>query len=207
MRISTRHRLIPSLFLAFMLVLFPRQVEARGAVDLPSLETFIEQVQNGEADMLRGVYVPDVLASPVIQQPETSPAYVSSNDNTLTQFGLASHYGSTGLLAHNYLAGADFFLVEQGQVLYLVYGDGRVETFTVTGLKRFRALEPENTRGHFIDLETGAYLSAAKLFFKIYNQPGKVILQTCIQANGEPSWGRYFLIAEPVPADDLDPAP
>jgi len=173
-------------------------------VDIPALGIFIEQVQNGEADVLRGVYVPGVLATPVLQQPDSSPGFVSTDENVLTQFGLASRYGSTGLLAHNYLAGRDFFLVEQGQLIYLVYGDGRVDVFVVTGLKRFKALEPEDTHSNFIDLDTGTFLSSTKLFLKIYHRPGNVVLQTCIQTEEHASWGRYFVIAEPVPADDLE---
>ena len=202
-RTSTRNRLIPSLFLAIMLSLLPVQVQARGGVDVPPLDVFIEQVRNGEADVLRGVYVPGVLASPILPQPEGSPAFVSSIENTLTQFSLASQYGSTGLLAHNFLAGEDFVLIEPGQVFHLIYGDGRTEAFIVTGQVRVRALDPNNVRSNFIDLDTGSLLTAPKLFYRIYDQPGHVIFQTCIQALGDPSWGRLFIIAEPYIAGEL----
>jgi len=198
----TRSRLIPSLILALLLSLFPRQVDARVGIDLPPLDEFIEQVTNGEADVLRGVYMPGVLADPVFSQPEDDPAFVSSEENTLTQFGLASRFGSTGLLAHNYLAGKNFFLVEQGQVFYLIYGDGRVESFIITGLMQFQALQPDSVRSNFIDLDTGRTLSASKLFTRVYNKPGHVILQTCIEANGNTSWGRFFVIAEPYDERD-----
>jgi hypothetical protein len=194
--------MIPGLLLAFLLAFLPRQVDARGAMDVPPLEVFIEQVTNGESGVLRGVYVPGVLAGWVAPQPDDEPGFVSAAENTLTQFGLASRHGSTGLLAHNYLAGKSFFLMEKGQGFYLIYGDGRVETFIVTDLMHFKALDPGSVRSNFIDLDQGGILSASRLFTRIYDNPGQVILQTCIDANGNASWGRLFIIAEPFDASD-----
>lgn len=196
-RKSTRAQFIASLCLAFALTLFSQPVYARGEANTPPLDVFIEQVTNGQADILRGVYVSGVLASPVVLQPAATPAFVSSAENTLTQFELASRYGSVGLLAHNSLAGKNFSLLEQGQVLYLIYGDGAVMSFVITDLLRFQALDPENVHSHFVDLATDDVLTAPELFLKIYDQPGKVILQTCITAYGNNSWGRLFISAEP----------
>ena len=193
----TWSQFVSSLFLALALTLFSQPVHARGETNIPPLDVFIEQVTNGQADVLRGVYVPGMLASPIVPQPATASAFVSSAENTLTQFGLASRYGSVGLLAHNSLAGKNFSLLEPGQMFYLIYGDGTVTTFVVTDLLRFQALEPENVHSDFIDLDTGDTLTAADLFIKIYDQPGKVILQTCITAHGSSSWGRLFISAEP----------
>ena len=197
----TRPQLIPSLILALMLTLFPAPVYAYSAIDLPPLNAFIEQVSNGEADVLRGIYMPDVFANVVSPQPAGKSAFISSNEDTLTQFGLASRYGSTGLLAHNQLAGKNFFFLGEGRMFYLIYGDGRVETFVITQLQRFQALDPESVYSRFIDPHTGNLLTAAGLFRMVYDQPGKVILQTCIEAHGNPSWGRLFVIAEPYSRD------
>jgi hypothetical protein len=105
------------------------------------------------------------------------------------------------LLAHNYLAGKYFIRLKEGQAFYLVYGDGHTQEFVVADIQRFRALDPENVWSSFLDLKYGALLSSTELFSKIYDQPGKVILQTCIRADGQPSWGRLFLIAEPSVSD------
>jgi len=204
---STRNPLVISLCLALVLALFPQTVQARGGMDIPpldipTLDTFIGQVATGEADVLRGVYVPGVLASPVVPQPDTAPAFVSSIENTLTQFGLASRYGSIGLLAHNYLAGKNFSLLGPGQVFYLIYGDGTVTPFIVTSLIRTQALNPESVKSNFIDLDTGDPYTAAELFTRVYDQPGKVILQTCITSHGNSSWGRLFISAEPYTGYD-----
>src|SRR6188474_1642553 len=75
---------------------------------LRSFADFSLAVQNGDANVLRGVYVPDVLALPVAQQPVDRPYYVSSHNGEATQFAMASQYGNIGLLAHNTLSGKLF---------------------------------------------------------------------------------------------------
>lgn len=178
--------------------LMPRAVQARSDSGLLSLDAFVALVENGEAETLRGVYVPEVLASEVVQQPVGDATYVSSRENTLTQFQLTSRFASIGLLAHDYLAGKTFFLLTKGQKFYLIYGDGRTETFVVIETLRYRALQPYSVKSEFLDLTSGRILTTSKLFTKIYNRPDQVILQTCIYANETPSWGRLFVIARPT---------
>ncbi len=193
----TQSRIISALILISALLVFPVQAQALGGTDIPPLDEFIEEVMNGEADTLRGVYVAGVLADSVTSQPAERPAYVSSKQDTLTQFGLASQFDSTGLLAHNFLAGKSFSLLDRGQLIYLIYGDGRTESFIITQFMRFRALTPNSVTSNFIDLDDGEFFTASKLFLEVYNRPGNVVLQTCINAFGNNSWGRLFIIAEP----------
>jgi hypothetical protein len=164
--------------------------------NLPLLNVFVSQVKNGQSDQLRGVYIPGILAAPVVQQPAGKDGFVSPRQNILTQFGLASEFGSTGLLAHNNLAGASFSQLETNQKIYLIYGDGQIKTFVVTKILRYQALEPNSTSSKFIDLNTQDSLRAAEVFSKVYNRQGKVVFQTCISAGDEPSWGRLFVVAE-----------
>ncbi|MFT3894825.1 MAG: hypothetical protein QM730_24610 [Anaerolineales bacterium] len=194
---SARSYILSILLSVFLLSLFPSRVGAEDGSQIPPLEEFIGSITNGNQDSLRGIYIPEILAGRIVSQPEDDPAFVSGEENTLTQFTLAAKAGSTGLLAHNYLAGKYFARLQEGQVFYLVYGDGHVQEFVVADVQRFRALDPENVWSSFLDLKHGTILSSAKLFSKVYDQPGKVILQTCIRANGRASWGRLFLIAEP----------
>ena len=93
--------------------------------DLPSMDDFIGQVSNGQAGELRGVYIPGILAAPIVQQPAGMNDFVSPWQNVITQFGLASRLGSTGLLAHNYLAGETFGLLQEGQEIMLIDGSGK----------------------------------------------------------------------------------
>ncbi len=125
--------------------------------------------------------------------------FVSPWQNTLTQFGAATQYGSTGLLAHNYLAGGSFTRMEAGQKFYLIHGDGRISAFVVTEILHYQALQPASTSSEFVSLENGDLLTASELFSKVYNRPGHVILQTCIAREQNLIWGRLFVLAEPVP--------
>src|SRR5512140_3416282 len=165
--------------------------------EFPSLSTFLSVMSNGQAAELRGVYVPNLLADIVVQQPNNDGTFVSTAPRTLTQFGPANTLGSTGLLAHNFLAGAKFSQLNRGDLIYLVYGNGRVATYVISSMIRYQALSPESVYSNFIDLDSGTLMSASSVFNVAYGRPGDVVLQTCIDANGEPSWGRLFLVAEP----------
>src|SRR4026208_839663 len=116
---------------------------------LPGFTDFSQAVQNGKADSLRGVYVSNVLALPVVQQPSGNAGYVSSNDGQATQFAMASQFGNVGLLAHNYLSGKSFSQLTVGQEVRLVYGDGRVEYFIVVEVLQYQALQPNSPWSSF----------------------------------------------------------
>ncbi len=162
------------------------------------LETFTASVQNGQSSTVTGVYVHDVMAYPVVQQPSGNAAYVSNEKDVVTQFGMAKEMGNIGLLAHNTLAGASFSNVKQGDIIYIVYGDGHTETYSVTQVLQYQALDPYSPYSEFKDLATQTTLTANDLFNKVYRGEKHVILQTCIAANDNASWGRLFVIAEPV---------
>jgi hypothetical protein len=192
-----RKRYLLALLLSISLLLHPGRVLALGRENLPPMEQFAAEVMNGEPEDLRGIYVPGVMAYEILPQPEDSPSFVSLEDDALTRFEMASEYDTTGLLAHNSLAGGDFFLLEGGQLIHLIYGDGRAESFIVRSFLRYQALSPDSVKSDFVDLETGEFLTTAQLFLKVYNRPGDLVLQTCIYADGDTSWGRLFIIAEP----------
>jgi hypothetical protein len=164
---------------------------------MPRLADFIGSVRNDRAGVLVGVYAPGALALPIVQQPAGNPAYVSNQHGLATQFSLARDYGSVGLLAHNTHSGADFFKLKVGQEVILVFGDGKTSHFRIQETVSFQALSPRSPYSNFIDLSSGGSLSAAELFLKVYAQPGKLIFQTCIEANGNVNWGRLFIVAEP----------
>lgn len=167
------------------------------ATGFPTLGTFTDWVNDGQSAILTGVYVPNVLADGIVQQPAGESTFVSPRQNIVTQFAAASELGSTGLLAHNFLAGAQFPQIQRGQKLYLVYGDGRSTVFVVTQILQYQALQPESPYSDFIDLSNHHSLSSSDVFTTVYGRRGAVVLQTCIANNGEPSWGRLFIVAEP----------
>ena len=164
---------------------------------LPAFTDFSKSVQNGQKDVLRGIYVDKLLALPVVQQPSSNPSYVSSNDGETTQFGMASKFGNIGLLAHNHLSGKSFSQLTVGQEVRLVYGDGHVEHFIITEVLKFQALQPNSPYSSFKNLNKDETLTAEQMFKRVYLGDHHVTFQTCIEANGELSWGRLFVIAVP----------
>ena len=191
------------ILLVFLLTAFfinPDPIQAIGNPDgnLPSFADFRWAVQNGDPTVLRGVYVPDVLALPIVQQPLGSPWYVSNKDDQVTQFSMASQLGNVGLLAHNTLSGKYFSQLGVGQEVRLIYGDGRVEYSVIKSIRRFYALDPRSPFSDFQDLETDVTVSAEELFNQVYRGERHVTFQTCISANFNASWGRLFVIAEPT---------
>jgi len=164
---------------------------------LPDFRDFAQPVENVDVNTLSGVYVPNVLALPVIQQPSGDDGYVSNKDDQTTQFAMASQFGSVGLLAHNYLSGRFFSELAVGQEVRLVYGNGRVEYFVITEILRYQALEPNSQLSSFRSLDHSEILSAEQMFKRVYAGERHVTFQTCIAANGTVSWGRLFVVAEP----------
>ena len=165
---------------------------------LSGFDAFLQSVSNGNSDQVTGLYVDGALALNVAQQPASNPAFISNNSGEVTQFGLASNYGSLGLIAHNYLSGNDFFLLSQGQIITLVYGDGSTASFIIDEIRSFEALQPSSAYSEFIDLDFGGKLTASELFHDMYNENNALVLQTCIENNGISTWGRVFIIAIPV---------
>jgi hypothetical protein len=162
------------------------------------LSNFVASLANYPAGTLAGVYVDGVFALPVVQQPAGSFDYVSSNDGVLTQYSAPSQFGVIAIIAHNYLSGRAFFHLKDGQEIVLVYGGGYSETYRITKLERYQALSPANPYSDFINLNDAAQTvqSFQQVFNRYYTDTGSLVLQTCIEAQGNPSWGRIFIRAE-----------
>jgi hypothetical protein len=189
------------LFCAFAL---PVQVYAKDTPKtFPSLNTFIETVKYGNASVLRGVYVFNVMALSIVQQPVGNPGYVSTTESVATQFSIATQVGNVGLLAHNTLAGSLFSNIKQGDLIILIYGDGHIESFKANRVQRYQALDPLNPYSQFKDLETQTLFTAKELFNTVYGGEYHLTLQTCIANNGNSSWGRLFIVATPVENENV----
>ncbi len=199
LRTSLNASLLLAIFISLFLNPVPALALGKGEAPLPDFTEFSKGVQNNEANVLRGVYVPNVLAFPIVQQPAGKAGYVSINDGELTQFRMASQFGNIGLLAHNHLSGRFFSQLAVGQEVRLVYGDGKVEYFVITQLLSFQALQPTSPYSSFRGLNNDDNLTAEQLFNKVYRGDHHVTFQTCIAANGNSSWGRLFVIAIPKP--------
>ena len=188
----------------FCTFVFPVQAYAKDIPNpLPNLNTFIEIVKDGDANVLRGVYVPNIMALSIVQQPAGNPGYVSSAETVATQFSIATETGNVGLLAHNTHAGSFFSEIKQGDRIILVYGDGHIENFMANNIRRYQALDPLNPYSEFKDLETQAISTAEELFNNVYRGEYHLTLQTCIENNGSPSWGRLFIVATPYENENV----
>ncbi len=53
-------------------------------VSLPAMDTFVDQVMNGQAGELRGIYIPNIIAARVVQQPSGMDAFISPWENVVT---------------------------------------------------------------------------------------------------------------------------
>ncbi len=168
---------------------------------LPTLHEFIPTIKNGNPRQLVGVFVNQTMALRVVQQPVANPGFVSSAPEVVTQFALASQYGTTGLLAHNTAAGQYFDEIHSGQRIILVFGNGDLRYYEVDQIRKFQALSPTNPYSNFADLaSSGKLLSVETLFYQIYQSKGNLVFQTCIAKDSELSWGRLFVIAHPIDA-------
>ena len=185
--------LISLTLLAVTVVSVNAAAPATGAYD-----EFAASLRDGQAGVARGVYVPDVLALRVEQQPADDPTSVSPAPDVATQFQSAAAFGVTGLLAHNTSSGALFFSLASGQAVRIVYGDGATTPYRVTRIYRFQAVEPDNASSDLIDLSTGATLSPSAVFDLVYTGEDHVTFQTCIAQDGLSNWGRLFVIATPI---------
>lgn len=159
---------------------------------------FMGSVVNGESESIRGIYSETEFALPVVQQPSGKPGFVSTEDDVVTEFSMPRKYGVTGIIAHNYLAGGNFFNLEIGEIIRVIYGDGEVLSYKITSIQSYQALSPNSTSSQFVDLTSSEKISATQLFKRVYMGNHHLTLQTCIQKGSEDSWGRLFIIAEPV---------
>jgi hypothetical protein len=74
----------------------------------------------------------------------------------------------------------------------------------VQSIQRYQALDPMNPYSQFKDLETQTTSTAEELFNKVYRGDYHLTLQTCIENNGNASWGRLFIVATPMENTNLD---
>lgn len=167
---------------------------------IPSLNSFVDNLVNGKSTSVRGVYVPGFMALPVVQQPSGNTGFVSQQPGTVTQFQLAARYGVIGLLAHNYLAGSDFFQLVDGLKVLVVNGDGSLHTYLITEVIEYQKVTPGSNWSHYINLKTGERLTTYQVFNQYYQGEPHLIFQTCLEKDGLETWGLRFVVAKPIEA-------
>jgi hypothetical protein len=187
-----------ALNISFAYYFVPRHTSAGIGSRSQDFRDFSNTFEKGGTDALRGVYVTNTLALPIVQQPPGDSNYVSSRNGEITQFSTASQFGNIGLLAHNFLSGKSFSKLVPGQEVRLLFDDGHVEYFVISEILRYRALEPGNPYSEFQNLSNSdEIISAGEMFNRAYAGKHHVTFQTCIAADGSSSWGRLFVLAAP----------
>lgn len=166
---------------------------------LQPLKSFVDSVENGRKDQLVGIYAPNVMAIQVVQQPLWDDLFVSTKTNVLTQFRMASKYGSVGILAHNTKSGVYFYNFKIGDRVLIIYGDGSAYIFMVDQIQQYQALSSRPPYYSFVDLTNpDIELTNAEIFYRTYGLGNVLVFQTCLSKDGNDSWGLTFVIAHPL---------
>jgi len=164
----------------------------------PRISEFTQEIENGDTSPPRSVILEDSLVLPIVQQPRGKPNYVSANKGEVTQFYSAAKYGNIGLLAHNFLSGKSFSHLAIGQRVRIEYTNGNTESFIITEILRYQALQPKDPLSSFQNLNNrDEVLTAPEMFQRVYAGTHHITFQTCIAKNGISSWGRLFVVAIP----------
>lgn len=164
----------------------------------PALRGFIHLVSDGQTSVVRGLFVTGKMALRVVQQPANDWSFVSAELGDATQFQRAALNGVIGLLAHNYLSGRTFYRVKQGDRVEVVYGDGTVKSYQVSGTYRYQKIDPADLSSSLVDLSNGVVVSSGQVFERFYNGADHLTLQTCLEKDGLSTWGLYFVVALPM---------
>jgi hypothetical protein len=184
---------------SFCLIAPLKPASAADGATLSEVSGFISSVTDGQPNVVRGVYVPGILALRVLQQPSGDPGTVLRLDGVATQFISAARNHVIGLLAHDNLAGATFSQLKVGQEVRIIYGDGRVDYFIVNQLARFQAPQPNDRYNNYVDLSSNIAYTTQEIFSRFYDGEVHVTFQTCILKDDNSSWGRLFVTAIPIP--------
>lgn len=162
-----------------------------------SFDEFKTSVTVAGVNRITGLYVPNFGGFPVVQPPAGGDGSVSSSEGEVTQFMRPAENNVIGLLAHNYLSGAWFEKFPDEGLVYVIFGDGKSETYRIKEWFRFEALENDSTTSDFVDTASGLRYSVLEVYEKMYGGKPHLTFQTCTQKHGDLSWGRLFLLAEP----------
>lgn len=173
------------------------QRSGKSTVRLSALQALLARMSTEPGAYAGGLYVPDEFAFPIVAQPEDQDLYVSTKRNLLTLFRAAQQNGVTGLLAHNFLAGALFYDLEIGQEVWVVESEQKQRAYKITRIEQFQKITGAQDEV-FIDLRTNDAMSTSEVFDRFYTGEPHLTLQTCLEGEGDPSWGLTFIVAVPL---------
>lgn len=107
--------------------------------------------------------------------------------------GQVSQWNDNVYLAHNYLDGKYFSELNVGEDIH--YYDGvDWNDYVITEVIEAPASDPYSQTTAL--LVYGEWRSPYWVHQNIYNLPDTIVLQTCVEKDGNQAWGRLFIIAE-----------
>ena len=136
------------------------------------------------------VEVQDILDHAVVQSGWEVPV-----SEVIGQFELAAQMQNIGLIAHNHLVGGDFLRLRPDMLVRVTMADESIQLFEIYSLTSYQASNPYDFTQSFVDLATGDFLHPVDLFHRMY-RPNELTLQTCIEIDGLPTWGVFFVQAK-----------
>ncbi len=160
-------------------------------------QQYVSQIKDGSAGVIKGIFVDGILELKVVQQPENDWKYVDEQLGTTTQFQSATVNGVIGLLAHNFLSGQLFYQLTPGQEIGVVYGDGKVKVYRVVNSTSYKKIDTSSLTSDLVEQSSGHLFSTQDVFNKYYTGNDHLTLQTCLERDGNWSWGLYFVFAVP----------
>ena len=151
------------------------------------------------------IIFPDSPPIKIVQQPDGDYAWVSDDPNVFTQFSQADRkFGTAGFLAHSYGAGKQLFNLKVGDVITYIdrmngsksLSDWAVRKIKVKEIRKYQTLNPKDVLSPLVNLDSGERVKAEDTTDELYRNNKRTIFQTCIEKDGNPNWGRMFVIAE-----------
>jgi len=150
------------------------------------------------------LHLPDQSSLKIKQQ--SSPSQVINEDGVVTQFSLTD-IDTLGLLAHNFREGKKFTNLVIGSIVAIEYPSIHLSDeseyqpkkyYQVKRIVRYRADDPNNPYSRLQDLDTGTWYSVEEVHKRMYLEGEGLTMQTCLERNSNPNWGRLFIICDPI---------
>jgi hypothetical protein len=214
--------LISVLSVAVLYVCNGADVSAKGITDTPEPTHHLQLTDEQRAKLIAGELDPDRIVGlafetsgkiyRVIGQPKNDVNYVSADPQEITEFEQPRQQTKNfnWLLVHNYNpAGKEISKLKQGDNVWILTPSGE-EKYQVIKKEEYQALSPTSNTADFVDLnkESSTFnqrITTADLYGRMTQKSLQArgdqeiaILQTCIEANGELSWGRLFVEVKEV---------
>jgi len=183
----------PNEYQVFMPLLF--NYASNQPTEEEQIEYLLETQINGNAAQVVGSIVEGMFISPVMQQPESDPTWISNTENSLTSFQNARLTGDIGLAAYSHQAGSKFFDLALGKTILIVMGDGTFLLYQVDSIMQFQAIEPGNPESAYIHPTTSEILTPTQLEQALYDGSGRLVFQTDISKDRIAHWGILVVTA------------